>query len=100
MRSSVSSGTTDFRSNQQLLSTATTESVKAFKASAVQKLERIMTMTPGESAKDKGTLFLELRDLASFFHQEYAQCQVCFFSTLPFFLPTVLLYRFRQSYKI
>lgn len=63
------------------LGTATAESVKATKESAVQKLERIMTMTPGESAKDKGTLFLELRDLASFFHQEYAQCQVYFFFT-------------------
>jgi hypothetical protein len=35
-----------------------------------------MTMTPGESAKDKGTLFLELRELASFFHEEYTQAQV------------------------
>jgi hypothetical protein len=43
------------------------------------RLKQIMTMTPGESAKDKGTLFLELREICSYFHSEYSQSQVMFF---------------------
>lgn len=63
------------KSGKPFFSSATSETVKAVKTTAEQRLQQIMTMTPGESAKDKGTLFLELRELASFFHEEYAQSQ-------------------------
>ncbi|KAK2961454.1 hypothetical protein BLNAU_3575 [Blattamonas nauphoetae] len=53
----------------------TPENIAAFKLNAENRLRQIMTMTPGESAKDKGTLFLELRDLCTLFHTEYTQSQ-------------------------
>jgi hypothetical protein len=40
------------------------------------KLRKIMTMTPGESAKDKGVLFLELREICSYFYTQFLQSQV------------------------
>jgi hypothetical protein len=73
------SGPGDTKTGQSFFTTATPESVARTKATNVQRLQQIMTMTPGESAKDKGTLFLELRELASFFHQEYTQAQVSSF---------------------
>jgi hypothetical protein len=50
------------------------------------KLRKIMTMTPGESAKDKGVLFLELREICSYFYTQFLQSQVYQFSLFPLFL--------------
>jgi hypothetical protein len=52
--------------------------VNDIKIKQENRLRQIMNMTPGESAKDKGTLFLELREICSYFHSEYSQSQVFF----------------------
>ncbi|KAA6392756.1 MAG: hypothetical protein EZS28_011716 [Streblomastix strix] len=62
-------------SKQFIFTTATPESIANVRENAEHRLTQIMTMTPGESAQDKGTLFLELRELCTFFHSEYGQCQ-------------------------